>query len=161
AKLSIAREYDGTLDHVLQLPDVARPIAGHELAQIGLGEVLWLAVVPARGRLDEVLRQQRDVFAAIAQRRGLDREDVEPVEEIAPEASRLVPRREVAVRGGDDPHIAPPRPGLADALELLLLEDVQELGLHRERHLADLVEHQRSALRRLEASGPVLKGTGE
>ena len=40
--------------------------------------------------------------------------------------------------------------GAADARELALLEHAQELGLHRQRQLADLVEEQRAAVGGLE-----------
>ena len=41
----------------------------------------------------------------LAQRRQRDREDVEPVVEVAPEAPRLDVRLEVGVGRGDDPHV--------------------------------------------------------
>ena len=38
--------------------------------------------------LDEVVREQQDVVAALAQRRETNRDDVEPVEEILAERAR-------------------------------------------------------------------------
>ena len=40
----------------------------------------------------------------------------------------------------------------ADALDLALLEDAEQLGLHRRRQLADLVEEERAAVGQLEAA---------
>ena len=40
----------------------------------------------------------------------------------------------------------------AQALELLLLQDAQQLGLQRRRDVADLVEEQRAAVGQLEAA---------
>jgi len=45
-----------------------------------------------------------------------------------------------------------PRPGAAEPLEFLLLEDAEELRLELERDVADLVEEERPAVRQLEAS---------
>ena len=49
----------------------------------------------------------------------------------------------------------------ADALHLAVLERAQQLGLHRQRQLADLVEEQRAAVRRLEHAGLRFDGAGE
>jgi hypothetical protein len=49
----------------------------------------------------------------------------------------------------------------ADALELLLLEHAQELGLQVEPHLGDLVEEERAAVRALERSLHPLDRAGE
>src|SRR5258706_5332756 len=55
------------------------------------------------------------------------------------------------------------RDGLAaaDRLDLLLLDDAQELGLQRERQLADLVEEQRAAVRLAEQPALRLVRAGE
>ena len=73
---------DRPLDRVLQLPDVARPVAGRRAGATRPRRDAAPSAKPARGRLDEVLGQQRDVLAALAQRRDLDREHVEPVEQV-------------------------------------------------------------------------------
>ena len=48
-----------------------------------------------------------------------------------------------------------------DPLELLLLERAENLGLERERQIADLVEEERAAMGELEAAGLALCGAGE
>jgi hypothetical protein len=47
---------------------------------------------------------------------------------------------------GDDPDVDSLDPPRADRLDLALLQRPQELGLDRQRQLADLVEHQRAAV---------------
>ena len=59
---------------------------------------------------------------------------------------------QVAVRGGDEPHVDADRLDAADALELALLQRAQELHLHLDRDLADLVEEERAAVGELEAA---------
>ena len=49
----------------------------------------------------------------------------------------------------------------ADAPEGLLLEEAEQLGLERGRHLADLVEEDRAAVGLLEEAPLLLLGVGE
>ena len=49
----------------------------------------------------------------------------------------------------------------ADALELALLEDAEELGLGLQGQLADLVEEEGAAVGQLEAADPPGDGAGE
>ena len=76
---------------------------------------------------------------------------LQPVVEVLPEARRRATScGEVAVGRGDDAHVDRAARVLADAADLALLQHAQQLDLHRRRHLADLVEEQRAAVRRLE-----------
>src|SRR5205814_639699 len=87
--------------------------------------------------------------------------DVEPVEEILAEAALLDLSLEVLIGRGDDADIDGDRLRAADALEFLLLEDAKHLGLRLERHVADLVEKERSAVSEVELAAPELRGAGE
>ena len=49
----------------------------------------------------------------------------------------------------------------ADALEAALLQDPQELHLHLQRHIADLVQEQRAALGKFETADARAQGPGE
>ena len=100
-----------------------------------------------------MLRQQRDVFTPLAQRRERDREDIEPVVEIVPEAVLPNFLGEVAIGGRDDTHVDVHRPRAAQSLELPFLKDAQQLGLKLNRQITHFVEEQRSAMRNLEATG--------
>ena len=60
------------------------------------------------------------------------------------------PPAQVAVGGGDEPHVDLDVAGVADAANLALLDGAQELDLHRGRNLGDLVEKQRAAVGRRE-----------
>src|SRR5206468_3678967 len=59
---------------------------------------------------------------------------------------------EIAVRRRDDAHVGPQGARAAEALELALLDDAQELRLHDRAHLGDLVEEERACGGLLEAS---------
>ncbi|MDI7269487.1 MAG: hypothetical protein QME96_15980, partial [Myxococcota bacterium] len=108
-----------------------------------------------------MLDQQRDVAAPVAQRRNLDRQDAQPVEQILPE--RAVPhhRREVAIGRGDDAHVGAPLLDRPDGHERRVLDDPQQLRLQRGAHVAHLVEEQRPPVGRLEEAAPIRHRAGE
>ena len=63
--------------------------------------------------------------------------------------------------GRDHPDIDAHRCLSADAVELALGEHPQQPCLQRRRHVADLIEEQRAAIRLLEATSPLCIGAGE
>jgi hypothetical protein len=85
-----------------------------------------------------------EVFAALAQRRQVEPEHVEPVVEVLPEELLLHHLREVAVGRRDDAGVHGDLLRAADGTHLALLERAQELHLQRQRHLAHLVEEERA-----------------
>ena len=97
----------------------------------------------------------------VGERRHLDGEHVEAIEQVAAEVAAHDGFFEVAVRGGDDAHVALARDVAADALVDALLQDAQQLHLHRQAHVADLVEEQRAALGDLETALAGGDGAGE
>src|SRR3989338_10825281 len=106
-------------------------------------------------------REQRNVLAALAQRRKKDRENVQPIIEVLPKGARLHALVELRVGGGDDPDIEADGLRPADALALALLQDAEELALQVERHGADLVEKERAAVCLFKAADADLLGVGE
>ena len=91
----------------------------------------------------------------------MDVDDVEPVVEVVAELLLLDAFLEVLVRRADDADIHLDRQVRADALELALLEDAQQLRLGRHGHLADLVEEDRALIGHLEAATALGHRTGE
>jgi hypothetical protein len=75
-------------------------------------------------------RSITDLPGALAQRRDLEGEAVEPEEEVAAEAAAPHGRVEVAVGGGDEADVDGPLLDAPDAPHLELLQHAQELGLH-------------------------------
>ncbi len=105
--------------------------------------------------------EQAHVLAALAQRGDVNGQHVDAVEEVLPEAAGLHVGREVAVRRGDDAHVDLHVARVAEAPDVLLLQDPQELHLEIDGQLADLVEEQRAAGRLLEEAAAVGGGVGE
>ena len=116
---------------VLQLPDVARPGSLPDRRE-GLGRERELApAVPPLHAPEDVLGQGRDVLGAVAERRDDDPGDVQAVVQVLAEPAGGHLLGQVAVRGRDHAGIGAERLGPADALELALLEDAEDLGLGR------------------------------
>ena len=98
----------------------------------------------------EPLRQQRDLFAPLAQRRHGDADDVQPEEQVLAELPVRDGDLEIAIRGRDDPHVDVHVPPAAEPRELAVLEHLQQLGLQRRMHLADFIQEHRPFVRELE-----------
>lgn len=147
-------------DHVFQLPDVARPVAGQQLRQRPLAKSGDTRVEAARIATDERPCQQFHIAGALAQRRDAQAAHVQTVVQVLAQASlgdRLA-RRLVARR--DQAHIGPLRAQAAQRQVAAVLQDPQQLALHGHRHGIDLVEEQAAALRQGEHALAVL-GAGE
>jgi Aldo/keto reductase family len=154
--LGEARHRDGALDGVLQLPNVTWPGVGKQPLGGRRPEAGHLFARTPRELLDEGLGQHEHVAPAGAQRRHDDPDDVDAKIEILAEALLRDGRVEIAVRGGDDPDVEGDLSIPADGSHLALLQRPQQLGLHAERHVADLVEKQRPARGLSEQAGPVV-----
>ncbi len=141
--------------HVFQLAHVARP--GVSQQQL-LGRLLEAAQRLARpfGRPgQEVLGQRQDVLGPVAQRRQVDVDDVQPVEQVLPEPPFLQPFFQMSVGGGDQANVHPFRLGGPQRADLPFLQHAQQLGLQGERQLSDLVEEDGAAVGLDEQAGLV------
>src|SRR5262249_23151536 len=87
----------------------------------------------ARIAVDEILDEDRDILLPFTERWNVDREHVEPIEEIASKSPGVDGRLQVAIRGRDHADIGVNGLSSTDALELALLEHPQQgdLGLRR------------------------------
>src|SRR5881296_4207761 len=102
-QLAAAAQDRGPLDHVGELANVPRPRIAQERVERGLGHGLEplaeLLAVLAR----EIGDEQRDVLPPLAQRRDVNREDLQPIVQVGPEPAFLDGLLEVAVGGRDHP----------------------------------------------------------
>jgi hypothetical protein len=81
--------------------------------------------------LEKVLRQLRNIFPALTQRRHINSHDVQAVIEILAKAPGAHLFRQIAMGGGNQPHINGKRLVAADALHLALLNRPQQTHLHQ------------------------------
>src|SRR5215203_135890 len=145
------------LDGVAQLADVPRPGVGEE-RPLGLGRQGEAGA--GRGG-EELAGEQEDVAAPLAQRRQLDLHHPQAEQQVLPEPALGGQRLEVAVSGGQHPHVHPHGLAAAKGLDDPLLEDPQQLGLGRESHVSHLVEEEGAAVRLAELAGAVAVGPRE
>ena len=160
-QLVARRHDDGPLDVVLQLADVARPLVLLQRGERPRLDVGHVAVVLLIVQVEKMSDQFRDVLAALAQRRQVDRHDVEPVVQVLAEPAGGGFGQQVAVAGGDDAGVDADRLRVADALELALLQRAEQLHLQVGRRGVDFVEEDRAGVGRFEAAGAVVDRAGE
>ena len=149
------------LQRVLELAHVAGPLVHHHRVERLLAQCLHLAAALLRQYLQKLLDEQQQVVPPLAQRRQVQRDHVEAVEEVGAEVAPPHLLLEVAVGGGDDPNVHRDRLGGADRDHFPLLQHAQQLHLERGRHLAHFVEEEGAAPRRGEESLLVAHRTGE
>ena len=131
---------------MLQLADVAGPGLAFEPGEGAAGDPEQRALVGRGGAGEEVGGEQGDVAPPLGQRRQADGDQVEPVEEVLAEGAGGHGGAQVAVGGGDHPHVeAAGRAGPED-LEGAVLQDAQELHLAAQIELADLVQQDGAAV---------------
>ncbi len=133
------------LQHLLQLNPQKLPAVGPELAFNTAASFTTNTNCQSYGGESTMSYQGRDAHL----------DHVEAEQEVLAEAAGGDVGLEVPVGGRDDAHVRVARAALADALEALVLQEAQELGLQGRRDLADLVEEQRAALGGLDPAGLV------
>src|SRR6516162_1787310 len=108
-----------------------------------------------------MLGQHTDVLASLPQRRQQDRKHEHTVIQILPKGSVADLFLEIAVGSDDHTHVYPNRAAASHALELALLQYAQELRLHRQWHIANLVKKQSAPMCLLEFSNVPRRRTGK
>src|ERR1035437_4788951 len=136
----VGSQDDGPFDHVLQLPDVARPVVAKENPPALIRKVLGGATMLARSPNQEVVGQEQNVVPPLAQGRDVNGHNVESKEEVFAEFLSLDALLEAAVGGGNDAHVHLDGTAAPDPFELAFLEHPQQLGLGGGGNLAALIE---------------------
>src|SRR5262249_20910320 len=118
-----------TLDDVLELPDIARPIVMHEGFEQFSGQLLHRTLVALSILVEEMVAQQWNVFTAFPQRGNIDLDDIQSKVEIVPEFTLQDGLLEFAVRRREHADIHFDRLLSSEPAELRVLQDMQELRL--------------------------------
>ncbi|MNN22499.1 hypothetical protein D3C81_1358580 [compost metagenome] len=111
--------------------------------------------------VEQLLQKQGNIVAALAQGRRLDGEYVEAIVEIFAKTLGADHRLQIPVGRRYDTHIGLDGLAATDPVEQSLLQHPQQLDLHRQRHVTDLVEEQGTPLGQLEAAATGGDGAGE
>jgi hypothetical protein len=156
-----ARHDHRSLDRVLQLPHVTRPAVREYPIPGRVIKACHLLVVLPRVSHEKLVRQLFDVPHSLAERWQMDRDDGQPIVEIL--AKLVVGERflGVLVRRRHNTDVDVDLLPATKASHLPRLQRAQELHLNVGRHLGDLVEEHRSAVRELEGALLLVRGPGE
>src|SRR6478672_332852 len=95
---------------------------------------------------EEIICEQADILATLAQRRHLDADDVQAVEEVLAELALGDSLLKWPISGGDHADIDFDGLVSADSLKCPRLQDAQDLGLGGGSHVADFVEKDGAAI---------------
>jgi hypothetical protein len=101
------------------------------------------------------------VLWALSKWRDDNLDDAQPVKQVAAEPTFRHLLDKIAVSRGDHANVYRPQPIPADAPDLSLLENAEELHLHRQRDFAYFVEQEGSAVRFFENPRTVQQGACE
>ena len=96
--------------------------------------------------LEKMRGQNRHLFPPVSQRWNMNPYYVQAVKQILSEATVINRSFQIRVGRRQHAHVYPHRLGLADRLDLRLLEKAHELRMNLEREIADLIEKERSAI---------------
>ncbi len=151
----------GSLDHVTQLTNIARPAVIEQRRTGLLAEAASRTSVLLDETRQKAVRQGQNVFAALTQGWQIQGDHVQAVQQILTETSAAHHVLKVEVGGGQDAHVGTSSHRVADALVFLVLNEAQQLGLQRQRKVADLVEKQGAAIGLIDTTQRAFAGTGE
>ena len=99
-----------------------------------------------------------NVLAPLPQRRQHDGKHRNSIPKVLAETALGHHRRQVAVRGGHNPHVNVDGPLPAHAIQPAVLEDPQQADLGGQRQFAQFVQEQRAAVGPLEPAFARLDG---
>ena len=126
------------------------------------GEMCFLQAGSCSAILFEEMRSEfGNIGRMIAQRGHAKRDDIQAVVQILAKAPIRDRFEQVHVGGRDDAHVDGNGFRTADALDLAFLQNAQQLGLQRQRHLADFIQKDGAAMRLFEQSNACIDGSRE
>ena len=108
-----------------------------------------------------MLANGRDILAQLTQRRHLDLDDIQPVIQVLAKLVLLHALGQIVMCCTDDAHVHGLFAGRPHFAHALLLDHAQQLDLHGQRQIRDLVQKQCPAVRSLEKTVAVFVSTGE
>src|SRR5690242_7153385 len=108
-----------------------------------------------------MLHQCRHVFNMLCECRGADAENSQSVEEVRTKASLLRSTGQRLMCRGYDSHVHTNGFVLTHSLYFAAFQKAKQFGLQSQRHLPDLIEKKRSAIRRFDSSHAALHRAGK
>ena len=143
---SIIGQQQLAVDPVLELADVARPVVLMQpRRRVGMQPLGRKPVLVGR-TAEEVLSQQIDVAVAEAERRNRELEDIQPIQQVAPETSLVDEALESLIRRDDDTDVGRNLARRPDRAIPEVLKEPQQRHLRLRRQRVHFVEKERSAI---------------
>jgi hypothetical protein len=157
----LGMEQREALQQVAELPHVTGPglLAQPTLRrrrQLLRRKPVGLAVL-----VEELPREQHDVIAALSERRHLEHDDRQPVVEVRTESPLGDPHVQIDLGRRDQLDVDLDVPHRTQPSGALVLDDLEELALQRQRQGFDFVEEECPAGGDLEEAGLGMPGVGE
>src|SRR4051794_8310978 len=107
----------------------------------------------------EKLRQGDGIFGPLPQRRHMEHYDVQAVIKVLAKGAVYNSLLEIAMGGRDHSYVYFYSFFAADSSEFLILENLQELGLELELHIANFIQQNRASVSQLEDSSLPFEST--
>ena len=148
----------GPLENVLEFPHISGKGVG---GQGPLGAVIETRRDVTGNLAQDVFDQLRQVLAPLAQRRNAQLDDVDAIIEILPKLSGLQHVMQGFMSGREQADIDRYLATFPDRTDRPFLNRAQQLDLHGQGQLGDLVQKQGAAARGPEHAGMVIHGAGE
>src|SRR5688500_17586530 len=111
--------------------------------------------------VDVVIDDGGNLRASFAQGRHPQPNDIQPIIKVLAKTALRNHLFEVGIRSGDDPDVDLDWPLFAKWLNLTFLQKAQQLWLHVEWQIADLIQEQRAAGGRANHAVGIFNGAGE
>src|SRR4030095_1207092 len=138
-----------------------RPVMGLEQVERLLADASNSLAGLLRISFDEIFHEQSNITTPIAKRRDLNRNDIEPVEQVGAEDPVPDGGREVSVRRRQHSDIDDNRLVSPHTFELSLLKHAQHGDLRSLGQLADFIQKDGPAVGRLESTEASLQRSGK
>src|SRR5258707_103335 len=158
--LFATREHQATLNRILQLAHVPRPIVVLQRLQRFLAEPRR-SPQPRPMQPHKRFRKDGNVFFVCPQRRQLNRHHPQPIKKILAKFSVANRQRQIPMRRADHPYIHRNRLRPAQSLHGAIFQRTQDFRLCHWIHIPNFVQKQRPAVRLLKAPFFLLRRPGE
>src|SRR5271155_1060800 len=161
ADLRALRKEHATFDGVIEFADIAGPgmfAQSNGGGGIKAGNSFAIAL---RVATKKMMREEQDVFAAVAQRRDVNLNGVQAEKQIGAKASGGRFGVYVGVGGREDANVDASRCRRSDAFEVAGFQHAQKLGLQIQRDVGDFVEKQSAGVRQFKAPDAIAARIGE
>src|SRR5260370_11762299 len=140
---------------------MSRPRIRLKYLNCSILDILEVLARFSRIAVDKVFHQQRDVLSSFLKRGYLNREDMQPINQITTEGPSADCRLQVTVCGCDHSHVSADSMTAADTFKLMLLQYTQEGNLGLGWKLSDFVEEDRASICQLKPTQALLSRARE